>query len=148
MTAGRKTMEERRMLGCGQLREGASQAHVARMCGVSRTTASRWAAAVAKGADLTARKPPGRPARLTAEQLRGLYALWESRGRWTAAAFGQAIRQTTGVTYDPDHVSRLIIRLGLRPKRGRKTEKAELGCQEDRETMLALMAEASEMAHV
>jgi len=120
VTAGRKTMEGRRMLGCEQLRAGVSQGHVSRMVGVSRTTVSRWAAAVAKGADLRARKPSGRPSRLTPEQVLKLHSLWETRPKWTYVAFAAAIEQLLGVKYDADHVGRLAIRLGLREKRAKR----------------------------
>ena len=113
-------MEDRRLVGCRMMAEGAAQAVVARQCGVSRTTASRWAAAVAKGADLRSRKGTGRPCRLTPEQLLSLFSLWETREKWTSTEFAEAIRQTTGVQYDPDHVSRLIVRLGLRLRRQRR----------------------------
>jgi transposase len=93
VTAGRKTMEERRIAACETVK---------------------------KGADLRARKPPGRPARLTAEQLLELHSLWAAQEKWTAESFAKAIHLFTGVKYDPDHVGRLIIRLGLREKRVKK----------------------------
>jgi putative transposase len=122
VTELRREMERRRLDGCAMLVSGTRQSVVARQCAVSRTTASRWAAAAERGADLRARKPPGRPARLTAEQLRQVHLLWETRGKWTGAEFAMAIAQSVGVAYHPDHVCRLMVRLGLRAKRDSKRE--------------------------
>jgi len=122
VTAGRKEMEERRLRGCALLADGNTQGDVARLLRVSRMTVWRWAAAVAEGADLRARKPSGRPSRLTPEQVLKLHSLWETRPKWTYAAFAAAIEQVLGVKYDADHVGRIAIRLGLRQKRVKKTD--------------------------
>ena len=118
---------ERRRLGAAQfLRDGGSQADAARIYLVSRTTANRWARALSTGGTLEARRAPGRPCRLSGEQLRSLYALWETRERWTSETFTAAIRTALGVQYDPDHVGRMMIRLGLREKRARRGAQMEL----------------------
>jgi transposase len=98
---------------------GESPAAVARKMGVSRVSAGRWRARW-HGVGLRARKGSGRPCRLNGEQLRSLYALWETRDKWTTATFAEAIYAAVGVKYDRDHVGRMIIRLGLRPARARK----------------------------
>ena len=38
------------------------------------------------------------------------------KDRWTTARLAQAIEGRFGTRYDPDHVGRLMHRLGLRPK--------------------------------
>ncbi len=37
--------------------------------------------------------------------------------RWTTARFAEAIQTRFGVHYDPDHVGRIMHRLGLRERR-------------------------------
>jgi transposase len=117
-TISRLEMEERRMNAAAMFRRGASQAEVARVLGVTRTSASRWHSAFQAGKDMKLRKAPGRPCRLSGEQLRSLYSLWETRSKWTDAQFAEAVRIETGVKYDPDHVGRIVRRLGLRQTRG------------------------------
>jgi transposase len=116
----RAQMEGRRLLAAEMLRGGARQAAVANLFGVSRATTSRWADAVRTGKSLARRKATGRPSRLTAEQVLELHAVWGTRDKWTSESFALAIRVVTGVHYDPDHVSRLIVRMGLREKRTRR----------------------------
>src|SRR5450432_4136227 len=67
----REEMERRRLAAAQQLLGGHSQAKVARMYGVSRTTTSRWHNALSRtGVDaLRKRRATGRPSRLTPQQL-------------------------------------------------------------------------------
>ena len=73
---------------------------------------------------LRKRKAPGRPSRLSFSQLAevremfaaGPMAFGFERDRWTTARLAQAIEGRFGIRYDPDHVGRLMHRLGLRPK--------------------------------
>jgi transposase len=123
-TLTRDEMEGRRLEAAHELLNGVPQAAVARKFGVSRTTASRWNRALTgKGMEsLRKRRAPGRPCRLTAaqqEQVRELYAagprkLGYESDRWTTLRLAQAIEMQFGVRYDPDHVGRIIQRLGLR----------------------------------
>src|ERR1041385_6738161 len=73
----RDEMERRRLEAAQDLLNGLTQSNVARKFGVSRTTASRWQRALkGNGVDsLRKRRAPGRPSRLTREQLQGLGAL-------------------------------------------------------------------------
>ena len=75
----RDEMESRRLMAAQDLQTGVSQSQVARKFGVSRTTASRWHRALnGKGVEaLRKRRAPGRPSRLTAEQLRGAQVVWQ-----------------------------------------------------------------------
>jgi putative transposase len=120
----REELETRRLEAAELLTDGVAQAEVARRKGVSRTTAWRWAAAIQAGRSLARRRTPGRPSRMTAEQVGGVRALWLTRPRWTTEAFAQAIGQAVGVKYHRDHVCKLIRQLGLREKRYRAPQAA------------------------
>src|SRR5579864_5283510 len=79
----RDEMESRRLLAAQELQRGLSQSQVARKFGVTRTTASRWCRALTgKGVEgLRKRRAPGRPSRLTAEQLRGVAEVYHAGPR-------------------------------------------------------------------
>jgi len=123
----REEMETRRLAAAKDLLNGASQSHVARRYGVSRTTASRWhRSIVIKGVEsLNKRRATGRPSRLTADQgdtIRQMYfdgpqAHGFSTSRWTTSKLAVAIEQRFGIHYDQDHVGRLMHKLGLRKRR-------------------------------
>jgi transposase len=123
----RDEMESRRLLAAQDLQTGLSQSQVARKFGVSRTTASRWNRTLSgTGVEsLRKRRAPGRPNRLTAEQLKSLTETYRAgpraagfeTDRWTTARFADAIFAQFGVRYDPDHAGRIMHRLGLRERR-------------------------------
>ncbi len=46
--------------------------------------------------------------------------------RWTTARFAQAIYARFGVRYDPDHVGRIMHRLGLRERTRARKRVAEV----------------------
>lgn len=122
----RDEMESRRLLAADDLQRGLSQSQVARKFGVSRTTASRWHRALSRrGVEaLRKRRAPGRPSRLNTEQLGGVTEIYKAgpraagfdSDRWTTARFAEAINARFGVRYDPDHVGRIMHRLGLRER--------------------------------
>ena len=126
ITLSRDEMERRRLEAAEELLKGASQARVARKFGVSRTTASRWCRTLeGQGMErLRKRKAPGRPSRLSAGQMvevREMFAAGPrsfgfDTDRWTTARLAQAIEARLSIRYDPDHVGRLMHRLGLRAK--------------------------------
>lgn len=126
VTLNRDEMERRRLEAAQDLLMGVTQARVARKFGVSRTTASRWYRTLeVQGLErLRKRKAPGRPSRLKPGQLAevpAIYALGArafgfATDRWTTARLAHAIEARFGVHYDPDHVGRLMHRLGLHPK--------------------------------
>ncbi|HLY17516.1 MAG TPA: helix-turn-helix domain-containing protein [Bryobacteraceae bacterium] len=119
-------MERRRLEAAEDLLKGTTQARVARKFGVSRTTASRWSRTLeGQGLErLRKRKAPGRPSRLSANQMTevremfagGPRAFGFETDRWTTARLAHAIDARFGIRYDPDHVGRLMHRLGLRAK--------------------------------
>jgi putative transposase len=122
----RDEMESRRLMAAQDLQTGLSQSQIARKFGVSRTTASRWNRALSgKGVEaLRKRRAPGRPSRLTAEQLQDVSTIYQAgprsagfeSDRWTTMRFAHTIEQRFGVRYDPDHVGRIMHRLGLRTR--------------------------------
>lgn len=123
----RDEMERRRLAAARELLAGESQASVARKYGVSRTTASRWHRALAENdiSSLRRRRATGRPSRLSPEQRAELVAIHAAgprvwgfdSDRWTTTRLGEVIHRRFGVRYDPDHVGRLMHRLGLRRRR-------------------------------
>jgi transposase len=120
-------MESRRLMAAQDLQMGLSQSQVARKFGVSRTTASRWYRALnGRGVEaLRKRRAPGRPSRLSTEQLSGVTEIYQAgpraagfdNDRWTTSRFADAIFARFGIRYDPDHVGRIMHRLGLRERR-------------------------------
>jgi transposase len=122
----RDEMESRRLLAAQDLQRGLTQSQVARKFGVSRTTASRWFRSLSgKGMEsLRKRRAPGRPSRLNASQLSGVAEVYREGARaagfdsdrWTTARFADAIFARFRVRYDPDHVGRIMHRLGLRER--------------------------------
>ena len=132
----RDEMESRRLQAAQELQRGLSQSQVARKFGVSRTTASRWCRALnGKGVEaLRKRRAPGRPSRLTPDQLHGVAELYQAGPRaagfdteaWTTARFADAIQSRFGVRYDPDHVGRIMHRLGLRERTSPRRQAPEL----------------------
>ena len=97
----RDEMESRRLLAAQDLQTGLSQSQIARKFGVSRTTASRWNRTLSgKGVEsLRKRRAPGRPSRLTADQLKILTDTYQAgpraagfdTDRWTTARFADVI---------------------------------------------------------
>lgn len=132
----RDEMESRRLMAAQDLQGGLTQSQVARKFGVSRTTASRWNRAIeGRGVEaLRKRRAPGRPSRLTIQQLQDVAVIYRGgpraagfdSDRWTTTRFADAIRARFGVAYDPDHVGRIMHRLGLRERRKRRYVTVEL----------------------
>ena len=126
----RDEMESRRLLAAQDLQTGLTQSQIARKFGVSRTTASRWNRSLSGNGveSLRKRRAPGRPSRLTADQLKLLTDTYQAgpraagydTDRWTTARFAEVIFVQFGVRYDPDHAGRIMHRLGLRERRRSK----------------------------
>ena len=126
VTLNRDEMERRRLEAAEDLQKGITQARVARKFGVSRTTASRWCRTLeGQGLEcLRKRKAPGRPSRLSSHQMAEVREMFAAgprasgfeTDRWTTARLARAIEARFAIRYDPDHVGRLMHRLGLRAK--------------------------------
>jgi transposase len=120
-------METRRLAAAKELLTGATQSQVARRYGVSRTTASRWHRSIVhKGFEgLRLRRATGRPSRLTADQVDAIRQMYLdgasvygfSTDRWTTGRLAKAIERQFGISYDQDHVGRLMHKFGLRERR-------------------------------
>lgn len=119
----RAELEGRRLSAGKEMQGGASQAEIAKQYGVSRTAVSRWDRDLRKGGlQALSRKPtPGRPCKLTWLEMEALKAVWKTGpaaagfpvSRWTYRRFAAAIKTCLGVNYDPDHIGRMVQRLGL-----------------------------------
>ena len=143
----RDEMESRRLMAAQDLQTGLSQSHVARKFGVSRTTASRWNRALSgRGVEaLRKRRAPGRPSRLTADQQSGVTDVYKAgprsagfdTDRWTTLRFAEAIFVRFGVRYDPDHVGRIMHRLGLRERKQRQVPDVMFAVEQRPEISLA-----------
>jgi len=152
----RDEMESRRLLAAQDLQRGLSQSQVARKFGVSRTTASRWYRALSgRGLEaLRKRRAPGRPSRLNTEQLNGVAEIYRlgprtagfDSDRWTTARFAEAIKARFGVRYDPDHVGRIMHRLGLRDRIRRRHRIAEAVYAPGYSATMASSTEAAPLA--
>ena len=115
-------LEQRRKQAGKLFQKGRSQADVARELGVSRQSVSRWyadwQADGAKG--LAAAGRAGRLPRLDDRQLalvraeleKGARALGYPTDLWTLARVAEVIETTTGVSYHPGHVWRVLHQMG------------------------------------
>jgi len=130
-------LQQRRMAAARLLREGVSQAEVARQVGVHRQSVSRWAKELKQSGMRGLRKAEstGRPRKLSAGQLhdleralkRGPEAFGYATGLWTAARVRDLIEDRTGVRYHEDHVWRLLrqLRWSCQRPTGRALERNE-----------------------
>jgi transposase len=132
----RDEMESRRLMAAQDLQRGLTQSQVARKFGVSRTTASRWHRSLnVKGVEsLRKRRAPGRPSRMTSDQLLVAAEIYQAgpraagfeTDRWTTMRFAQAIEGRFSIRYDPDHVGRIMHRLGLRERKRTRPKVTDL----------------------
>lgn len=131
------SLTKRRLKAARLFTQGHTPAAVARRLGVSRQSTSRWNTAYAqqgrgglRGAGRAGRKP-----KLTPEQLeeleQGLHQGPQTLGYdtplWTAPRITDLIHRQTGVRFHPDHVYRLLQKLGWSCQRpvGRALERNE-----------------------
>ena len=115
-------MRHRRKRAAQLFRRGRTQAEVAQELGVSRQSVSRWYAdwstGGAKAMDGAGRA--GRMARLDSSQLRAIErALKQGPGAhgyptqlWTLRRVAEVIESTTGVSYHPGHVWKILRQIG------------------------------------
>jgi transposase len=118
--------EWRRMQAWRLKQLGWQQRDIAQALSASESAVSRWlGAARSTGTEALQSRPiPGRPAKLTPEQLRLLPdCLWHGpeaygfRGEvWTCARVAKVIAEEFGVSYHPGHVARLLKELKWTPQ--------------------------------
>lgn len=114
---------EGRRLRAWQLHQnGWKQLQIAQALGVTQGAVSHWLARAKKEGPQALRKrtSPGAPPRLRQDQkaklpallARGAEALGFRGDAWTCQRVAQVIEQEWGVSYHPDHVSRLLRACG------------------------------------
>lgn len=116
-------LEERRLHAIDLLKDGLSQADVAREVGVSRQSVHAWSKVFRKHGKkgLRSRAHTGRPPRVDRKVLKKLPGLLLKGAQahgfegdvWTLERVAAVIEKELGVTYHPGHVSKLLQKLGL-----------------------------------
>jgi transposase len=123
-----KTLEALRLRAVEQVHQGARPEDVAIALGLHRKTVYAWLKKHREGGRnaLLARPVPGRPPRLSAEQLRELSALLTRTdprqfdfelALWTPDLVREVIHREFGVTLSPGSVTRQLGKLGMAPQR-------------------------------
>jgi transposase len=122
LTKHRRDQEQVRLQAARMFGQGARQSDVVKALGVSRSAASKWHAAwKAGGAEaLAARRNPGRPSKLTPEQLqqleqellKGPLAHGYATQLWTLERIRRLIHSLFGLWYHEAHVWWLLQRMG------------------------------------
>jgi transposase len=123
-----KTLEQMRLRAIDAIESGVHPEDVAASLRMGRGTVYGWLAKYREGGReaLKARPVPGRPPRLTGEQMRRLYTLiagadprqWElDFALWTRELVRTVIRREFGVSLSAVSVGRLLRALGLSPQR-------------------------------
>jgi transposase len=130
-------LERRRFKAFGLLREGVSEAEVARQVGVHRQSVNRWAKQIEEQGreGLKQAGRAGRKSRLSQTDLRGLEerlkqgaeALGYENNLWTLERVAELVERDFGVKYHAGHVSWLLKKLGWSCQRptGRALERNE-----------------------
>ena len=128
----RDDMETRRLSAPKLFRAGARSIPVGELFDVSRNSAGRWEQRVLEEGARGLKKSvaPGRPSRLDDEQRAALKQLCEEgpqaagydRDHWTQELLTRMIWKQFRIRYDPDHVGRMLRRMGVDwgPKRRRQ----------------------------
>lgn len=134
--------EGRRLRALELKAQGWAQRRIAEALGVTEGAVSQWVKRAREGGGVEAlrhRRPPGRPAKLTAAQrvevpallAKGAEAYGFVGAVWTTARVAVVLERTFGVRYDPSHVGRLLKRLNWsvqQPER-RATQRDEAAIQ-------------------
>jgi transposase len=130
-----KELEQRRRRGMRMLLRGVTQAEVARICEVSRQTASSWAQALQADPQAWRRRPLGRPGSMDLAQKRklakmlitGAIANGFPTELWTLARIGKLIEREFGHSFTSGHVWRIVHELGFTSQRptGRAIQRDE-----------------------
>lgn len=117
-----KTLETRRFKAAKLLKQGSTNAEVARRLKVSRQSVGRWREELETGGEHKLRSAgrAGRKARLSLKQENEiLIALQQGAGAhgylsqvWTLPRVSKLIMEVTGVTYHPRYVGEILKKLG------------------------------------
>src|ERR671919_2982869 len=123
-----KTLEQLRIRAVRQIEQGAHPEEVAAALGMTRAAVYGWLAKYREGGfeALKARPVPGRPPKLTGEQMRRLYTLITGAdprqlefgfALWTRDMVRTLIRREFRISLSAVSVGRLLRTLGLSPQR-------------------------------
>lgn len=123
-----KTLEAIRIRAVRQIEDGAHPEDVAEALGMNRSTVFAWLAKYREGGEeaLQAKPVPGRPAKLSGQQLARLYRLIVDHdprqlrfafALWTRDMVRELLRREFGVRLSAVSVGRLLRKLGLSPQR-------------------------------
>lgn len=130
-------LEQRRLEAARLLKQGLSQAEVARRLGVHRQSVYRWAKTLSESGRPGLKKAgrAGRKPLLSATDLRklerilkrGPEAVGYDTQLWSSWLVAEVIEETFGVEYHPGHVWRILRQLGWSVQRpaGRALERDE-----------------------
>lgn len=120
-------LEARRRVALTLVKEGHSLQAVARWLRCAASSVMRWRDAVRRRGErgFRVRASPGRPPKLTKPQrqhlvrllLQGSLAHGYRTDLWTTARVAEVIERHFGIQYHPDHVGRLLHRLGWTPQK-------------------------------
>lgn len=115
-------LEKRRFRAYGLVKQGLSEAEVARQVGAHRQSVNRWAKQIEQHGRAGLKKAgrAGRRSRLSEVDLRrierglkrGPQALGYETSLWTLERVAELIEKSCGVKYHPGHVGWLLGRLG------------------------------------
>lgn len=120
-------LERRRRRAVALLKEGRSQAEVARTVGANYSSVQRWRAMAQSGPDgLKAKPHPGRKRRMSGSKQEELVELLKGgaiahgwpNNLWTATRVTEVIERHFGICYHPEHVRKILTqRLGWTSQR-------------------------------
>lgn len=121
-------LAERRKRGLALLEQGKKPKEVAEILDVTRRSVNRWQQEAKKPKKKKAKRPPGRPRKLSSKQLKrlekaldkGAYAFGYVGNYWTLDRISQVIWQLFEVRYHPSAVWHLMRHMGWsnqRPQR-------------------------------
>lgn len=123
-------LEDRRRRALALVDSGCSLNEAARRIGCGASSVMRWFHSRRRGGEkaLKVRFSPGRPSKLQRKQkqqlirllVKGAMARGHRTNLWTTTRIAQLIEEEFGVRYHPNHIGRLMQRLGWshqKPKR-------------------------------
>jgi transposase len=121
-----EALEIRRRAALRMLDEGQTEEEVCEVVGCSRSSLFRWKQAreVAGDEGLVTKESPGRPCKLSDEQVEKLRTILEggalkrgfSSELWTSRRVVMVIEEEFGISYHPDHIGRLLHRIAFSPQ--------------------------------
>lgn len=122
-------LERRRLLGVERVREGQSQAEVARFLGVTRSAVSKWVKAARIGPrGLRAKPGRGRPRKLTRRQELQVLGWFRKPATsfgfpnelWTAPRVAEVIRRKWKVRFHPRYINEWLAERRITPQKPRR----------------------------